>query len=178
MRIAFCYDIVFTSCMQNRPNVMSRGQVSPELYVLWCSSVTFRPFATRPTGQQNTEDENGHEQAHGDDDAGNGDNIDYESTNLEVLPSAMTHLQATRVPATAASRSSTQHQHTSKRVEKELRVCLSAILVPPSATSLLLCELLDRVRLGFLVVPPSELPVNSSTGSEAEAQSEYDVVTE
>jgi hypothetical protein len=50
------------------------------------------------------------------------------------------------------------------------------IPVPPSATSRLLYELLGRVRLGFLVVPPFELHVYSSMWSEAEALSEYGVV--
>jgi hypothetical protein len=45
-------------------------------------------------------------------------------------------------------------------------------------SSRLLYELLGRVRLGFLVLPPFELHVISSTGSEAEAQCEYGVVTE
>jgi hypothetical protein len=51
------------------------------------------------------------------------------------------------------------------------------IPVPTSATSRLLYELLGRVRLGCLVVSPFELHVNSSAGTEAEAQSEYGVVT-
>jgi hypothetical protein len=37
------------------------------------------------------------------------------------------------------------------------------ILVLPSATSRLLCELLGGVRLWFLMFPPFELHVNSST---------------
>jgi hypothetical protein len=50
------------------------------------------------------------------------------------------------------------------------------IPVPPSVTSPLLYELLGRVHLGCLVASPCELRVHFSTGSKAEAQSEYGVV--
>jgi hypothetical protein len=51
------------------------------------------------------------------------------------------------------------------------------IPVTPSAIFRLLYDLLGRVRLGFWWFPPFELHVNSSTMSEAEAQSGYGVVT-